>query len=159
MKCKNSFLFIFWVAAQVSLSAQEQPPTDLDPYFNAILVADIETSRSWYNEVLGFEVVLESEITEGFTILNLRKGSAALELIQLPGALSPAEVIENYHKKTRILGLFKFGFHVDDLDQWAAFLQKKQVQLNGDIVRDPVTDNRMLIILDPDGNRIQLFEK
>ncbi len=159
MKYKTYLLPAFWLFYQIPLLAQDRPPSGLEPYFNAILVEDIETSRTWYKDVLGFEVVLESEITTGFTILNLRKGDSALELIQLPGALSPKEAIENYHSKTRIHGFFKMGFQVDDLDEWVSFLREKKVKFNGDVVQDPVTDKRMLIILDPDGNRIQLFEK
>lgn len=159
MKCKNILLLLFSFAYQFPLLAQESTPSDLVPYFNSILVENIETSGNWYNDVLGFEVVLESEVTTGFTILNMRKGSAALELIQLPGALSPKEAIENYHSKTRIHGFFKMGFQVDDLDQWVTVLREKDVPFNGDVVQDPVTDKPMLIILDPDGNRIQLYEK
>ena len=157
----NSLLFVsvFYFLGLSNALAQESAPSDLSAYFSALLVEDIQASQKWYNEVLGFEVVLESQITEGFTILNMKRGTAALELIQLPGALSPAEAIENYNPKTRIKGFFKIGFQVKNLDQWVKFLKKKEVQFNGDVVEDPVSGKSMVIILDPDGNRIQLFEE
>ncbi|MDW3195214.1 MAG: VOC family protein [Cytophagales bacterium] len=139
--------------------AQPSSPPDLTAYFSAILVEDIQVSKQWYTEILGFDVVLESQIAKGFTILNLKRGNSALELIQLPGALSPAEAIESYHSKTRIKGFFKVGFKVNDLEAWVEFLQKNEVQFNGGVVEDPVSGNPMVIILDPDGNRIQLFEE
>ena len=158
---RTSFLLV-WALCYAGLSnssAQQAAPTDLTAYFSAILVEDIQASQQWYTEILGFEVVLESEIAEEFTILNLKRGNSALELIQLPGALSPAEAIENYHSKTRIKGIFKVGFQVKDLNVWVDFLKKQEVQFNGGVVEDPVSGNPMVIILDPDGNRIQLFEE
>lgn len=158
---RESFFFslVLWFSFGVPLFAQDAVPPDLEPYFNAILVEDIIVSQHWYQEVLGYEVVSESKINEGFSVVNLKKGSAALELIQLSTALSISEAIPGYVAKTRINGFFKMGFLVVDLDQWVTFLQEKQVQFNGNVVQDPVTGKRMVIILDPDGNRVQLFEK
>lgn len=158
---RESFFFslVLWFSFGDPLSAQDATPPDFEPFFNAILVEDIEVSQYWYQEVLGYEMVSESKINEGFSVVNLKKGSAALELIQLPTALSPAEAIPGFDAKTRINGFFKMGFLVVDLDQWMTFLQEKQVQLSGNVVQDPVTEKRMVIILDPDGNRVQLFEK
>jgi len=35
---------------------------------------------------------------------------------------------------------------------------ESKVDFNGGVVEDPVSGKKMVIILDPDGNRIQLFE-
>lgn len=99
------------------------------------------------------------EVSAKFSIINLKKGKAALELIQLSGTLSPADIVPDYTSKTRIYGFFKMGFQVTDLDTWVSFLKEKQVEFNGDVVTDLVTNKRMVITLDPDGNRIQLFEQ
>lgn len=159
---KRPTFLLVWVlcfAGSSNSSAQSSSPSDLTAYFSAILVEDIHVSQKWYTENLEFEVVLESEISEGFTILNLKRGNSALELIQLPGAVSPDEAIENYHSKTRIKGFFKIGFHVKDLNAWVDFLKENEVEFYGGVVEDPVSGNPMVIILDPDGNRIQLFEE
>ncbi len=141
------------------LSAQVSPPADLEPYFNAILVEDIGASTIWYQEVLGFEIVSSDLDSDFFKINNLKRGNIALELIELSSAVSADEAIPDYTNRTRINGLFKMGFLVVDLDRWVTFLQEKEVQFKGDVVQDPVTGQQMVIILDPDSNRIQLFEK
>lgn len=44
-------------------------------------------------------------------------------------------------------------------DQWVASLQKSGVEFHGKVVGDPLTKQKMVIIKDPDGNRIQLFSE
>ncbi|SMD31998.1 Glyoxalase/Bleomycin resistance protein/Dioxygenase superfamily protein [Reichenbachiella faecimaris] len=95
----------------------------------------------------------------GFKQANLSNGPANLELIELNSAISLQEVIPNYNAKTKVIGLFKFGFQVDQFDAWIEYLEGQQVQFNGRVVTDDLTNKRMVVILDPDGNRVQLFEK
>ena len=59
----------------------------------------------------------------------------------------------------RIIGLFKIGFVVTDFEKWVDHLIDKEVDFCGNIVTDDNTEKRMVIITDPDGNRIQIFEK
>ena len=56
-------------------------------------------------------------------------------------------------------GFFKFGMKIPDFDQWISHLTDAKAEMHGEVVIDPVSEKRMLIIKDPDGNRIQLFEK
>ena len=95
----------------------------------------------------------------GFEQTNLTNGAMNLELIQLQSAVSPNEAIPNYSAKTRLQGIFKIGLQVQQFDKWMAHLQKLEVRFHGGVVTDPISAKRMVIILDPDGNRIQLFEK
>lgn len=144
----------------ISMGTAKGQTTDagsLVPYFSAIIVSDMEASKSWYTEVLGFEVESEYQVSEGFSIINLRR-ELALELIRLPTALSPKEAIPDYSGKTRLHGLFKIGFSVGNLDIWVSHLSLHQVNFHGEVVTDP-KGQRMVVVLDPDGNRIQLFEK
>ena len=140
--------------------AQNDFPDGLEPYFTAVIVNNMDSSLIWYQEVLGYEVLNQKHFPEmGFKQANLSNGQGSLELIKLSSAISPQEVIPNYNTKTKIVGLFKFGFQVENFDQWIDHLQLKDVQFNGRIVTDELTNKRMIIVLDPDGNRIQLFEK
>lgn len=95
----------------------------------------------------------------GFRNANLKRDNHALELIELQTALAPEEAISEFGPKTRLHGLFKIGFQVSDFDQWLNHLETMEVNQHGQVVKDPVSGKRMLIILDPDGNRIQLFEE
>ena len=56
-------------------------------------------------------------------------------------------------------GFFKIGFLVDEFDAWVNRLREAEVEIHGRVVTDKNLGKRMLIIKDPDGNRIQLFEK
>ncbi|WP_456462451.1 VOC family protein [Reichenbachiella sp.] len=155
-------LIYIWLIFVLSMSSQAQntPPNDLTPYFNAIIVSNMDSSLVWYQQTLGYEVLNSKQFPEmGFKQANLKKGNASLELIELNSAIDPKELIPNYDSKTKVLGLFKLGFQVDDFDLWIAFLKLKQVSFNGGVVKDETTGNRMVIILDPDSNRIQLFER
>lgn len=129
-----------------------------DRYFVAIIANDMDASLLWYTETLGFDVLNQTENeSRGFKQVNLKRGNGFLELIELNGTLSLQELLEG--KKTRIEGFFKFGFSVPQFDQWINFLNRNNVTTHGQVVTDPVSNKRMIIILDPDGNRIQLFEE
>ncbi|MEP2023102.1 MAG: VOC family protein [Reichenbachiella sp.] len=157
---KHILPIFFTLLLTFSSHAQTSSPKDLTPYFTAIIVSNMDSSLVWYQQVLGFDVVNNKQFPEmGFKQANMTRGSASLELIELSSAINPQEVIPNYNAKTKIQGLFKFGFQVDDFDKWIEYLEEQKVPFNGGVVTDELTNKRMVIILDPDNNRIQLFEK
>ena len=130
------------------------------PVFFAIIVSDIDTSIRWYEDALDFELVDSSAIaTIGLRQANLQQGNLRLELIELASAIKPANAISDYNAKTKLIGLFKIGFSIDAFDDYLARLKQLKVAFHGNVVNDPVTQKKMIIILDPDHNRIQLFEK
>lgn len=143
-----------------SLWAQEVERPNLQPYFVAIIVSDLDSSLNWYQKKLGFTIENELRLPErGLGQANLTNGQMKLELIELATALAPSESIPDYGPKTKLQGLFKFGFTTPDFDEWMEYLQQQEVSFQGDVVQDPVRRVRMIIVLDPDGNRIQLFEE
>lgn len=150
------------LACTISLSgwSQSKDLADLSPFFTAIIVQDIDSSIFWYQEKLRFEVEDQLSLPErGFAQANLSNGQMKLELIQLESAIDPATALPNYTSKTRMHGIFKFGFEVKGFDAWQEHLKAVQAQFYGEVVSDPTSGVRMIIILDPDGNRIQLFEQ
>ncbi|MEQ9423744.1 MAG: VOC family protein [Cyclobacteriaceae bacterium] len=150
----------FLVLTPLLSSAQSTAPDDLKASFSAVIVRDIDASKIWYVDFLGFEVVNEVGSDErGFKIVNLKNSTSAIELIELNKALNPADVIPNYTDKTRLLGLFKIGFIVKDFDGWIDHLTNLGMDVSKDVVEDSLTGKRMAVISDPDGNRIQIFEK
>ena len=82
-----------------------------------------------------------------------------MELIEFQEVVSSAQLAEKLDPGTRVAGVFKIGFDISDFDITIATLQEAEVQFRGDVVEDPISGKRMIIILDPDGNRIQLFER
>ena len=144
----------FWSSAQTGSSL------DLEAYFSAIIVNDLDSSINWYSNILGFSVINKVESKKrGFKQSNLKKGSVLIELIELDNAVSSKDVVPNYNNKTRIIGFFKTGFLVSDFGKWIDHLTKEKVDFYGNIVTDDNTGKKMVIITDPDGNRIQIFEK
>ncbi|MGH1364640.1 MAG: VOC family protein [Calditrichia bacterium] len=143
-----------------TLFSQDDPISDPEPYFTAMIVSNIDTTLEWYTNNLGFEMVSRVDLEErGLRMANLKCGKAWIELIELKGAVSPGELMVETPKKIRIIGLFKIGYLVAELDQWVTRLKNAGVEFNGDVVKDQHSGRRMVIVKDPDGNRVQLFEK
>ena len=126
--------------------------------FFAIVVKDIEQSIDWYNNNLGFELADKTESKEsGFVIANMTSSNTQLELIELKGSMSLSEA-SKLSGASKLEGLFKIGFKTSFFDDFVQLLKKNNVNFHGDVVNDPNSGLRMVIIKDPDGNRIQLFE-
>jgi hypothetical protein len=109
---------------------------------------------------LGLKIVNKNESEDlGFKVANLKRGNIFVELMELERALSPKDFISSYNQGIRIKGLFKTGFLVSDFEKWMDHFNKKGVLFHGNVVTDELSGNKMVIILDPDGNYIQIFEK
>ncbi|MEL7124498.1 MAG: VOC family protein [Bacteroidota bacterium] len=155
-------LFIILAISFLSLQsvAQKEILSDPEAYFSALIVNDIEHSITWYTNNIGFEVLNNNEYPDaGLKQANLKRGNILIELIELNSAISAKEVIPDYNNKTRVQGIFKIGFLISDFDRWIDYLKKQKVEFHGRVVNQPESDKRMVIIKDPDGNRIQFFEK
>ena len=139
------------ISASSVVTAQEPDLPDPQPYFSAFIVSNIDSSIYWYAEILGFELInkLENE-QRGFKQSNLKRGEMLVELIELKTASVP---------ENRVQGIFKVGFMVEKFDNWIEYLKSKNVQFQGQVIEDPISGKRVCIVLDPDGNRIQIFEK
>lgn len=154
-------LVAFTLTALVGWSAfgQAKELSDPTPNFSALIVKDIDVSLAWYTDMLGYTILDQKDVKEmNFRQANLKRGSSAIELIELGKAIDPAAVIEGYSEKTKIQGIFKIGFTVSDFDDWISHLETSNAEFHGSVVSDPVSGKRMVIIKDPDGNRVQLFE-
>jgi catechol 2,3-dioxygenase-like lactoylglutathione lyase family enzyme len=156
---KKLVIIIFIIGLPFGGYAQDESLPKLEAYFSAIMVHNLDTSINWYANVLAFAVLDKTESKErGFRQANLKMGSTLLELIELNSAVSLEDVAPNYNSKTRITGFFKIGFLATDFDNWINHLEQEKVDFHGVIVTDNLSGKRMVIIKDPDGNRIQIFE-
>ena len=155
-------LMIFFILPCFPLLVTAQPLNVAGPeaFFAAFIVEDLDTSIVWYSDTWGFKIVDKKSFPNmGFKQANLELADIRIELIELESALDPSEVIPNYDAKTKLMGIFKFGLLLPDFDVWIKHLQDLGVIFHGGIVDDQLRGKKMTIVLDPDGNRIQLFEK
>jgi len=156
----KKIIFLLLIGLPFLTQAQTDTTKDLKAYFSATIVNDIDTSIKWYTAMLGFEVIDKIVSKKrGFKQSNLKRKGLLIELIELDKAITLKKTIPNYHDKMRFKGFFKIGFMVSDFDAWIAHLKKKNAPFYGNIVTDNISKKRMTIITDPDGNRIQIFEK
>lgn len=147
---------IFFLTVSVGFG-QEDKVTALQPSFAAIIVSDMEVSIQWYSEKFDMKIINQVDLPElGLKQANLGSELFKLELIELKGSIDPLKGTEG---NIRVQGFFKIGFTVEDFDQWIGHLESQQAQFKGQAVADPVSRKRTILVLDPDGNRIQLFEK
>ena len=155
----KKILRLFLIGFSFLSQAQTESTQDLKGSFSAIIVSDINTSIDWYSSVLGLEMLHKTASKErGFKQSNLKKGGVLIELIELNKAINLKKDFPNFNSRMRFNGFFKIGFLVSDFDKWMLDLKKKKVSIYGSVVTDVNSKKRMVIILDPDGNRIQLFE-
>lgn len=147
-------ILIFFESGLIAQNAQ--PPK---PHFSAIIVMNMDTSISWYTQVLMLEVINKTELPErGIRQANLRNDYVAIELIELKDVIRLDTVLQSAGTN-KITGIFKIGFVVDDFDSWMKSIQKQNPEVHGNVVKDHLTGKKMVILLDPDGNRVQFFEK
>jgi len=157
---KKTLIIINLILVSFISYGQNESLPDPEAYFSAIIVNDIESSITWYSGNFGFKVLNKIESEEkGFKQANLKCGNILIELIELKSSLSPKSLLENYPKKTKIDGFFKFGFLVFEFDSWVDYLKQSKVEFYGGVVTDNLSGKKTLLIKDPDGNRIQIFEK
>lgn len=157
---KTYYVFILLLNYSFISYSQNINESDLDPYFNAIVVENLDSSIDWYVHNLGYKLENKLDMEErGFKQANLSTGKSHLELIWLSSVIYPKAILRDQPPRTKMAGLFKLGFRVSRFDDWIETFTSNEVKLLGNIVNDPITKKRMVIILDPDGNRIQIFEK
>jgi len=149
-------LLVFLISSFLLGCKSEPEKMIFNEGFAAFIVKDISTSIDWYTNKLGFEIINETNLEErGIKQANLKLGNTNIELIESTKSIDP---FENNTKKGLVQGIFKIGFVVSDFDKWKNHLIEQQLITEKDIVTNPIDNKKMLIIKDPDGNRIQLFE-
>jgi len=118
----------------------------------AIICSDYPTSKAFYQQVLGFQVVAENYRAERESYkcdLALADGTQ-IELFSFPGA--PARP-----SRPEAQGLRHLAFKVTDID--AAIQHLAEYQIECEPVRiDPYTQRRFTFFNDPDGLPLELYE-
>ena len=116
-----------------------------------LTISDVERSKAWYSDVLGWQMLMEGTDEHGINFaFGFLPGSVGLGLRQHPGgggeAFSP--------KRT---GLDHASFAVasrEELDEWASHLAEKGAPYS-EIVEAPY--GQVLSFKDPDGIALEAF--
>lgn len=128
--------------------------------FFSVITTNIDSSVFWYQEYLGFELVDRNKNDEyGFEIVNLQASQVRLEIIETSKTIDRGKFLKDRVPGTRIAGFFKIGLAIENFEERVNELVRNGVSLHGEVVTDPYSNKKMVIVLDPDGNRIQFFEK
>jgi catechol 2,3-dioxygenase-like lactoylglutathione lyase family enzyme len=127
-------------------------------------VTDLERSRMFYEEALGFtywrtlelddtpsDQLLQLQAPLGFRACYLKQGAFVLELLHFAGeGAKPAP----YRPRTmNEIGLTHISLSVDDIPATCALVE----QYGGEVLRATQLDGASLFVRDPDGQLIELL--
>ncbi len=119
----------------------------------AIITGDYQASKSFYTQVLGFEIIGETFRQErnSFKLDLSINGRYQLELFSFPDFRERSSFPE-------ARGLRHLAFAVQDIDEAVASLRTKGVAVQ-DIRVDEITMKRFAFFYDPDGQPLELYEQ
>ena len=79
-------------------------------------------------------------------------------MAQVPDSVDPIQAT-SATKGSQVRGIYKFGFMVDNIEAQVARMSEKGVDFQGDLFDDERFGVKTILVKDPEGNLIQLFEK
>ena len=118
----------------------------------AIICSDYARSKTFYTEILGFEILAENyrENRNSYKLDLKVDHHIAIELFSFPGAPPRNSFPE-------ACGLRHLCFAVDDLDETIKTLSQKGIVFQ-EIRVDEYTQKRFVFFEDPDGLPVELYE-
>ena len=143
MTMRTTWLLLFGF---LLLACDPQPGFDITRIH--IVTSDVEELSGWYQKNFGFKVVEEDHLTYKGLNLYLEENSKAVH----------RDTLKGLHNVNNVPGFYKLGFLTNQFDNLVEQLKGNGVQFVGSVVYDERLEKRMLVIKDPDGNRLQLFE-
>ena len=119
----------------------------------AILTGDYETSKHFYTEILGFEIIKETyrEERKSFKLDLSINGLYQIELFSFPEYKERASFPE-------AKGLRHLAFAVENIEKSVNELIYKDVDVQG-IRIDEITGKRFCFFYDPNGQPLELYEE
>ncbi|WP_170147956.1 VOC family protein [Marinoscillum furvescens] len=114
-----------------------------------LITTQPEKMAKWYEQHLNFQASNDYDL--------LYHDNLTITLEERKKAKHP-DTLKRAYNITRLPGLYKFGFITNQFDELVTTLETSEVEMVGNVVHDNSLKRRTLIIKDPDGNRIQLFE-
>ena len=128
-----------------------------------ITVSNLDASRKWYEEKLGFKLAKSMELPEHkLRIAFLNLNGFTLELIEFQETLSIATIknrIPEFKDRDHLQGFVKLGFRVANVDALASALKANGAKLRMEPTNDREFHDRFFLVEDPDGNTLQFFQE
>lgn len=154
MTVRLAFTVLVGVLLPGAVSAQV--PTAPEPGFQvvrgtflALRVSDLPGVADWYAAAFGLAEVNRIEAEDGrYAVRILRGRGLTVELIRQRDVAA---------SESTPLGLFKAGFHVDDLDALRRRLEALEADMDASTFFDESLGVRSFVFRDPEGNRLQAF--
>jgi catechol 2,3-dioxygenase-like lactoylglutathione lyase family enzyme len=135
-------------------------PKDFRVFIVAISVKDINTAAGWYNKYLGFEFGEKKDYPESKVSIGIMtKGEFSLELVQHKESVPVSKFIPDISNPAVVRGYGKVGYIVDNLEEIVKRMKAGLVKFIIDPMVNKASGSKMCIVLDNDGNWVQLMEK
>lgn len=119
----------------------------------AIIASDIEVSKKFYNQVLGFPIVRETyrEARDSWKIDLQINPTTQIELFSFPNA-------PQRPTRPEAIGLRHLAFEVESLEEAIKHLTHHGIAVE-DVRTDETTGRRFTFFADPDDLPLELYEK
>ena len=153
---KNKIILLVIIIIANATHGQQSTSFQVDSYFSALIVKNIDSSVNWYQTVLGLKTKFLPGTPEGIRVAILESPQIVLEIIENNAWLDPKEYLKGKPEGTRFQGYFKIGFKVTVMDSFIEHLNKLNISIPR-IYKDD-SGKRNFLVEDPDKNLVQFFE-
>src|SRR6188474_2510742 len=126
---KRKIILSLFIITTNTVNSQQSTSFQVDPYFSALIVKNIDSSVKWYQSVLGLKTRFLPNTPQGIRVAILESPKIVLEIIENISWLDPKELLEGKPDGTRIQGYFKIGFKVTAMDSFIDHLKKLSVSI------------------------------
>ncbi|RUT00549.1 hypothetical protein DSM106972_073200 [Dulcicalothrix desertica PCC 7102] len=129
-------------------------------FFNiAISTPDINASVDWYQRVLGFRKVSQSNLSNGVSIAMIERNGMVIEFLKVPNQKPMPMLNQDPPKHLQFLGIKNFVLWVDDMDATVRELKSKNVSFVWEARTLPEVGTRVSMIRDNNGNLVTFWER
>ena len=153
---KNKIIILVFILIANTAPGQQSSSFQVDSYFSALIVKNIDSSVNWYQSVLGLKTRFLPGTPQGIRVAIMESPQIVLEIIENNEWLDPKEYLKDKPEGTRLQGYFKIGFKVTALDDFIEHLNKLNISIPR--IHKDYTGKRNFLVEDPDKNLVQFFE-
>jgi catechol 2,3-dioxygenase-like lactoylglutathione lyase family enzyme len=119
----------------------------------SIYVENLELEAKWYQDVLGFNLALQSDTNPDFRVRQLKIPGYRIDLIKFKGSVRPAAASPRYAQQ----GFIHMAFNVPDLAATLKQLQAWKADVGEE--KDAKGLLNHLLVHDPEGNEMEVFPR